>query len=103
MPWFPCGPACDSVKAGDRVEVTMKGTVWFVHGDRIVVRFPGGYAEHFKPHEVRYDTGHARRLGKLCRALDNEFNRKLAEKAAERCRYERGPCWCGCHVTEESV
>lgn len=30
---------------------------------------------------------------------DNAFNANLARIAAERCRNEKGSCWCGCHIS----
>lgn len=34
------------------------------------------------------------------RIRDSAFDHRLAMIAAERCRNEKGPCWCGCHITQ---
>lgn len=47
------------------------------------------------PQETDVFTLAAKRLKEL--EYEVEFNRALAEKAAEKCRTMPGPCWCGCH------
>lgn len=38
-------------------------------------------------------------LKKMLEEKNVYFNETLAQKAAERCRGESGPCWCGCHIS----
>jgi hypothetical protein len=35
-------------------------------------------------------------LGEAVKQLEESL--PLAFRAAERCRNEKGPCWCGCHM-----